>query len=79
MSYAGSNGEVNAKLNLNGKSPVIKMNGGVIVHLIAKGNSTDERFGLFKWDMPSNAGGPAPHFHKTFSESFYILSGHVDV
>ncbi len=79
MSYAGSNGVVNAKLNLNGQSPVIKMNGGVVVHLIAKGDSTDERFGLFRWDMPGKAGGPSPHFHKTFSESFYVLSGHVDV
>ena len=26
-----------------------------------------------------NAGGPAPHIHKTFSESFYILSGNVNL
>lgn len=27
--------------------------------------------------MPSHAGGPDPHFHKTFSESFYITAGMV--
>jgi len=27
--------------------------------------------------MPPRAAGPGPHFHKTFAESFYILSGTV--
>jgi quercetin dioxygenase-like cupin family protein len=29
--------------------------------------------------MDAGAGGPAPHFHRTFSESFYILSGTVSL
>ena len=78
MSYAGSVGKINAKLIFEDKAQVIEM-GEVSVHLIAKSDSTDNRFGLFRWDMPAKAGGPAPHFHKTFSESFYVLSGHVDV
>jgi mannose-6-phosphate isomerase-like protein (cupin superfamily) len=27
--------------------------------------------------MTPQAGGPDPHFHRTFSESFYVLSGTV--
>ena len=44
---------------------------------VAKGSLTDGRFGLFRWDMEPRAGGPGPHFHRTFSESFFILSGSV--
>ncbi len=44
---------------------------------VARGSLTDGRFGLFRWDMQAHAGGPAPHFHRTFSESFFILSGTV--
>jgi quercetin dioxygenase-like cupin family protein len=79
MSYASKIGQTNSTLVLNGQSNVLNLAGGVVVHLIARGQHTDERFGLFRWDMPANAGGPAPHFHKTFSESFYILSGQVDI
>jgi quercetin dioxygenase-like cupin family protein len=51
--------------------------GSAIVRLIAPGAITSGRFGLFRWDMAPHAGGPAPHYHETFSESFYILDGAV--
>jgi mannose-6-phosphate isomerase-like protein (cupin superfamily) len=38
---------------------------------------THGQFGLFEWNMKPKAGGPDPHFHKTFSESFYVMSGTV--
>ena len=38
---------------------------------------TDGHFGLFQWDMVPQAGGPDAHYHKTFSESFYVLDGEV--
>lgn len=38
---------------------------------------TDGHFGLFQWDMAPQAGGPSAHYHKTFSESFYVLDGEV--
>jgi quercetin dioxygenase-like cupin family protein len=38
---------------------------------------TDGHFGLFQWDMAPRAGGPDAHYHKTFSESFYVLDGEV--
>ncbi|MFC6090268.1 cupin domain-containing protein [Saccharothrix lopnurensis] len=45
--------------------------------LVGTGDVTGGRFGLFEWRMRPRAGGPAAHFHKTFSESFYVLSGAV--
>jgi quercetin dioxygenase-like cupin family protein len=44
---------------------------------VAPGSLTWGRFGLFRWDMAPHAGGPDPHFHTTFSESFYVLDGVV--
>ena len=36
--------------------------------------STDGDFGLYRVDLAPAAGGPGPHFHKTISESFFVLS-----
>jgi quercetin dioxygenase-like cupin family protein len=44
---------------------------------LATGALTDGHFGLFQWDMAPQAGGPDAHYHKTFSESFYVLDGKV--
>lgn len=44
---------------------------------VAPGSATGGRFGLFRWEMAPRAGGPAAHFHRTFSESFYVLDGTV--
>jgi quercetin dioxygenase-like cupin family protein len=44
---------------------------------LATSSMTGGHFGLFQWDMASQAGGPGAHYHKTFSESFYILDGEV--
>lgn len=51
--------------------------GGASVRFVAPGSVTSGRFGLFRWEMAPNAGGPGPHFHTTFSESFYVLDGMV--
>lgn len=44
---------------------------------LATGSLTGDRFGLFQWDMTPGSGGPGAHYHKTFSESFYVLDGTV--
>jgi PhnB protein len=51
--------------------------GAATVGSVASGSRTSGRFGLFRWDMGPHAGGPDPHFHTTFSESFYVLDGTV--
>src|SRR5262249_38723849 len=37
------------------------------------------QFGLYRWDMGPQAGGPTAHFHRSISESFFILSGTIRV
>ena len=44
---------------------------------VAPGAVTRGVLGLFGWDMPSGSGGAGAHFHRGFSESFYVMSGTV--
>lgn len=46
-------------------------------HYLATGAATGGEFGLYRIDMPPKGTGPSPHFHRTISESFFILSGTV--
>jgi quercetin dioxygenase-like cupin family protein len=47
------------------------------VGFVATGAATNGEFGLYRWTMEPRSGGPEPHFHRTISESFFVLSGHV--
>jgi mannose-6-phosphate isomerase-like protein (cupin superfamily) len=49
----------------------------VAVHYLATSASTSGDFGLYRWEMNAQPSGPDPHFHRTISESFYVLSGAV--
>ena len=44
---------------------------------LATGRSTHGQFGLYRWDFAGPPSGPDPHFHRSLSESFFILSGTV--
>lgn len=46
---------------------------------LATGSQTRGDFGLFEVTMPPGGGGPGPHLHRTFSESFHVLEGSLDV
>jgi mannose-6-phosphate isomerase-like protein (cupin superfamily) len=76
MSYLIENGEISAVYRPAFEVPPL-VSPASSVRFIAPGSLTRGEFGLFRWDMRSRAGGPAAHFHRTFSESFYILSGTV--
>ena len=48
-----------------------------ILQHLATGATTDGSFGLYRWVMTGEPTGPAPHFHRTMHESFYVLEGSV--
>ena len=50
--------------------------GGAASYL-ATGATTASRFGLYRWDMGPDVAGAQPHYHRTISESFFVLSGTV--
>lgn len=85
--YGGTRGLVNAVYRPDDTPPDLVSEGsdaGVTgaaasqrTHYLATGASTGGEFGLYRVEMPPNGRGPATHFHRTISESFYVLSGTV--
>jgi quercetin dioxygenase-like cupin family protein len=76
MSYPGQGGQVSAVLRpFDAVPPLVRATSSA--RFTATGEVTRGDFGLFRWEMRPKAGGASPHFHRTFSESFYILSGTV--
>jgi len=49
------------------------------LRFVAPGSMTAGRYGLFEYAMGPRSPGPGPHFHRTFSESFYVLSGELTI
>ena len=70
--YHGDAGEASATFRPDGRPSELPH-----AAYLATGASTDGRFGLYRWMMGPRAGGPAPHFHRSISESFYVLNGTV--
>lgn len=76
--YYGADGEASAILRpADHPHDILMSPGGTKVHYLATGASTKGEFALYRWDFSGKRSGPDPHFHKTVSESFFILSGTV--
>ncbi|HKA69139.1 MAG TPA: cupin domain-containing protein [Actinomycetes bacterium] len=77
MTYHKGVGEVSARYFPLDTVEQVTMRSGTVGRFIAPGSATEGRYGLYEWNMLARSGGATPHFHKTFSESFYIISGTV--
>jgi mannose-6-phosphate isomerase-like protein (cupin superfamily) len=77
--YHGDSGEISATFRANDHEPDLTYQNGPRVHYLATTTSTDGKFGLYRWEMGPEPGGPGPHFHRLISESFYILGGTVRI
>ena len=75
--YLGPGGETTASFRPAGTPPELPRPGGGAASYLATGATTAGRFGLYRWDMGTQPGGADPHFHRTMSESFFVLSGVV--
>jgi quercetin dioxygenase-like cupin family protein len=49
------------------------------LRMVAPGSATAGRYGLVEYRMAPHSPGAAPHYHQTFSESFYVLSGELTI
>lgn len=47
--------------------------------MVATGSITARRFGLVENRLAPHSRGAAPHYHQTFSESFYVMSGELTI
>jgi quercetin dioxygenase-like cupin family protein len=77
MSYDHPDGEISAVYRPAGEPDLQAPTNAM--SFVAPGSVTRRQFGLFRRDMAPHAGGPKPHFHRTYSESFYVLEGVVRV
>jgi quercetin dioxygenase-like cupin family protein len=75
MTYLGESGESTGLLRTG--VPPLAMGPGAATQatFVAPGSVTGGEFGLFRWDMPAASGSSGQHFHRGFSESFYVISG----
>ena len=76
--YFGDTGEVSAWFR-RADQPGDLDTGSGSAHYLATGEATRGQFGLTRWDMGPEPSGPAPHFHRTMSESFFVLAGTVRI
>lgn len=75
--YGGDDGLENATLHRADAPPDLTYRSGGTVHYLATRTSTNGQFGLYRWTMAAEPSGPEPHFHRSISESFYVLSGTI--
>ncbi|WP_225799364.1 cupin domain-containing protein [Streptomyces sp. NK15101] len=75
--YHGEKGEISASFRPAGTPAELTAPNGTRTHYLATTASTGGEFGLYRVDMPPEAGGPATHFHRTISETFFVLDGTV--
>ena len=75
--YLGETGEASATVRPASQSPDLTYPNGGTVHYLATTETTGGEFGLYRWEMSGAKSGPDPHFHRTISESFYVLTGTI--
>jgi mannose-6-phosphate isomerase-like protein (cupin superfamily) len=75
--YHGEGGEPSAVVRRADAEPELTYRRGGTVSYLATNVTTDQQFGLYRWDFGTRVSGPDPHFHRTISESFFVLSGTV--
>jgi mannose-6-phosphate isomerase-like protein (cupin superfamily) len=74
--YGHEKGEISAVFRPAGAPAELRL-GASGASYLATGASTNGQFGLYRWDMGPEPTGPGTHFHRTISESFFVLSGTV--
>jgi len=62
-------------LRRTGAPPELSVPSGNVTSYLATGETTRGAFGLYQWDMGAQPSGPSPHFHRSITESFFVLNG----
>ncbi len=75
--YRGEGGEATATIRRADDAPDLTYTSGGTAHYLATRTSTNGQYGLYRWSMAPAPSGPEPHFHRTLSEAFYVLTGTV--
>ena len=77
--YGGTTGELSAIYRPGDRKPDLEIGSSVALSYLATGASTGGHFGLYRWEAGPQSGGAAPHYHRTMSESFFVVSGRIEL
>lgn len=77
--YTGDGGEVSARLVRKDSAPAVTYPNGNRVRYLSRGDETTGTYGLYHWQFAGPVSGPDAHFHRTITESFYVLDGLVTI
>ncbi|WP_369243810.1 cupin domain-containing protein [Streptomyces sp. R41] len=77
--YLGKGGEVSAVFRVADAPADLTSESGNRTSYLATHASTGGEFGLYRVDMVSGSPGPSTHFHRSISESFFVLGGEVSL
>ena len=75
--YRGTAGEASAWFRASDTEPDLAYRSGGTCEYLATGDRTGGTFGLYRWTFGEEESGPDTHFHRSITESFYVLSGEV--
>lgn len=56
-------------------NPLVSDGASSRLRMVVPGSATAGRYGMFEYHLAPRSPGAAPHYHRTFSESFFVLSG----
>ncbi|MDI1288348.1 MAG: cupin domain-containing protein [bacterium] len=77
--FRGSVGEALARIRPSDTEPDVRYANGGTCEYLATGDQTGGTFGLYRWTFGPDLSGPEPHFHRSITESFYVLSGEIEL
>jgi mannose-6-phosphate isomerase-like protein (cupin superfamily) len=79
--YFADQGETSATFRTAATDPELRIGDRSRVSLLSTGATTGGLYGLYRWALLPTAPDPTPansgHYHRTFSEAFFILDGTV--
>ena len=76
--YTGEGGEASATVRPASALPELDGRTSMTSYL-STGASTGGKYGLYRWDFKGPRSGPDPHFHRSISEAFFVLSGEIQL
>lgn len=77
--YSGEDGEPTAWWRPSDAPHDIDYKSGGSCDYLVTGAQSRGDYGLYRWNMAAGKGGPAPHFHRAVSESFFVLDGVIQI
>lgn len=77
--HTGAQGEHTAWWRPNDAPHDIEYTSGGSCDYLVTGARSRGDYGLYRWYMAAGKGGPDPHFHRSVSESFFVLDGVIQI